>query len=108
MYYSAGTGIWCMTCSNGWIPSYHNPDEGETTIHIPINYDTVCQYTGLKDDKGVKMFEGDTISYNNDGLATVKFHGEIGFYAEGYQMYVSPYSLKECKVIGNIHDKESK
>lgn len=59
LFYSYGTGTWKITCGNGWTPSYNNPDEGESTVYHDIDYDTIGQYIGLTDIRGVKIYSGD-------------------------------------------------
>lgn len=88
---------------------------------------TVCQYTGLRDSKGKKVFEGDVLRLSDEASIT-EWEGVITFgnpnstYTWGWQIiHVSGddantdtllwFDMEDggayCVVIGNIHDKEA-
>ena len=96
-----------------------NPNESNHTYGIDPA--TVGQYTGLKDNNGKKIYEGDIIKSKQDGLIGVIRFGEyqttnsengechLGFSIKWYGKY-SDLLRKDLgwwinlKIIGNIYD----
>lgn len=85
---------------------------GESRFVIP---ETVGQYTGLKDENGKRIFEGDIVRAQDnlifspfcDGLVGKVVYIETAFFIEPKDPTKSEYLFNECaiyEVFGNIHD----
>ena len=90
-------------------------------VAFEINPDTICQYTGLTDKNGKKIWENDIVKYHfGDDVATIKY-GEyqscfdsqkachVGFYVDwkkGFLRKDLGYWVKmiDCNIIGNEID----
>lgn len=59
------------------------PILGRTTEVEEVDPETVCQYTGLTDKNGVKIFENDVLKYKGENNYTVKFDYGM-FICEGF------------------------
>lgn len=91
-----------------------------------VDPETVCQYTGLTDRNGVKVFEGDILKFTDEfngyeWIGRMEFGNPNARYTWGWQLvYISGeeanvdtlcwFDMEESgaysEVIGNIHDKE--
>ena len=80
-----------------------------------IDEDTICQYTGLIDKDGKKIWENDIISTQNECIGVVKYGTDEyrhthGFYIEWikdmwYRRELGFWAKKEeIAVVGNVYD----
>lgn len=114
-----------------WIEGYYTECRGETFIGIDtssifeifcppvikwfkVSSETLCQFTGLTDKNGKRIWENDIIQYGAFA-AVVKFgeygNGNLGFYVDfpeetNYRKDFS-YWAKKVVVIGNAVDDRS-
>ncbi len=79
-------------------------DLGFENWHL-VDPDTICQYTGLTDKNGRKIFEGDIIKDIDYGIMKcIYLHGSFAWYKEdGFKIECMRY-VPVIEVIGNIFD----
>ena len=135
LHFNYGQGEYMITHSNGWQPSYSNPDEGESTEFTVIDAETIGQYTGLQDCEGKDIYEGDNLRLTNGKfwwtyvVSTIpnnrtstlyavevkhnvtseddRYTYEISDSRKGMRSELEFLDCKRLEVTGNIHEEKS-
>lgn len=86
-------------------------DKWGNTMLITVDGETVCQYTGLKDKKGTKIFEGDIVKgtivsqwAKEEIVCYVEYQNDSFVCIEDDKWKHKLMFAKNIEVIGNIYD----
>ena len=73
-----------------------------------VDPSTVCQYTGLKDKNGKRIFEGDNVyDPHENSIYTVEWNENNAIFQMAHDWHRrSIETVYYCEIIGNIHDGE--
>ena len=75
--------------------------------YYEIDPKTLCQYTGLKDKKGDKIWENDILHGEFHGYPVTCIETfKVKWHKEDAGFLVNYFSPKNCEVIGNIFDNQ--
>ena len=79
---------------------------------IPVDPNTIGQFTGLTDKNGSKIFEGDVFMSHVGLKMTIEWQNDYCLYmmrwlSDNYQMKTDVKFLNKSEIIGNIHDNNN-
>lgn len=106
-------GLWVYgyLCDKDHINVSHEDEYGGTyTSETLVHPDTVCQYIGLDDRNGKKIFEGDIVRVEEDDedeILVVEWDPDTARFVmdgDGWTVDFDSYNGYDCEVIGNIFD----
>lgn len=94
-------------------PIKHLICNGTNIFNYEIDLETLCQYTGMKDKNGKRIWENDIVRIENsmdEGIGNIEFYGGM-WYVDGEpsnSLYdIMEYDdIAEVEVIGNIFDDQ--
>lgn len=112
--------------SGEWVEGYYIGPVGALDVHeicdihditgtrVEVDPSTVCQYTGLTDKNGKKIFDGDVVRRETDYYGKHKVYDEPVVWEDDIEkgFLGEPYTSGYCihggnwEVIGSIHDGE--
>lgn len=107
-------GFYCCIGPAGQEKHYIIPEYASAFYGVEVDPSTVCQYTGLTDKNGKKIFDGDVVRRETDYYGKHKVYDEPVVWEDDIEndSFGEPYTSGYCihggnwEVIGNIHDGE--
>ncbi len=100
-------GFWVYGYYAKRVASHHLILDGGATYHA--DPDSIGQYTGLKDNHGVEIYEGDICRFDTmipkiDGIGYVYWSVKGGCWMAQTKLPFLLHRAMSVEVIGNIHD----
>ena len=92
----------------GGVP-YILPEGKPLNVIVQVRPETVCQYTGFRDRKVSRIFEGDKLLDPHKGvIVSVQWIQERGRFEVLGGMLLEPmcYCAEYSTIVGSIHDEE--
>ena len=89
---------------------FKNPEDNMYFNDVEIDPETLCQYTGMVDRNGKRIWENDIVKHEvSDTIGTVKWYQEdyVGWCVDDIVIDEQQFTdemWNECEVIGNIFD----